>query len=187
MKNTRPFFYKATHIIFKNAKKLRKKQTKAEAHLWKILRGRHLENLKFRRQHPINRFIVDFYCHELKLVVEIDGDIHLLTHIKEYDNFREAKLNSFGLNVIRFTNAQVYMEQHVIINAILKVKAGFPSPFIPLPKGEGQGRGLPPNFHSYTLRMTCKFWCIHTLNRCNTIRKIAIVRNHWLGTFGAYI
>jgi very-short-patch-repair endonuclease len=97
MKSKMPYFYEASEKIFENARKLRKQETSAEIRLWKILRNRSLANLKFRRQHPINRFIVDFYCHSLLLVIEIDGDIHLLEEIKQYDMEREERLKSLGL------------------------------------------------------------------------------------------
>ncbi len=65
------------------AKGLRKRQTSAEELFWKIVRNRNMLNLKIRRQHPIGPFIVDFYCHELLLVIEIDGSIHDLEEVKE--------------------------------------------------------------------------------------------------------
>ena len=122
MKSKIPYYHEATERIFKNAKVLRRKQTRAEERLWKILRSHKLDGLKFRRQHPINRFIADFYCHELKLIIEVDGSIHLLEEIKEYDNMREEKLKSLGLTVIRFTNEQVFTEPEVILNCVLELR-----------------------------------------------------------------
>ena len=122
MKGKLPYYHNASDRIFENAKKLRKKQTPAEQRLWKILRNHSLEKLKFRRQHPISRYIVDFYCHELLLVIEIDGAIHLLEEVRQYDLAREEQLRSLGLTVIRFTNEQVFTEPEVIANAILKLR-----------------------------------------------------------------
>jgi len=69
-------FYGATASIFENAKRLRKNLTNAERIIWLELSGRKMKGLKFRSQHPIAGFIVDFYCHRAKLVIEIDGEIH---------------------------------------------------------------------------------------------------------------
>jgi very-short-patch-repair endonuclease len=121
MKSKMPYYHEATKQIFDNAKKLRRNQTPAEERLWKILRSHKIKGLKFRRQHPIYRFIADFYCHDLKLIIEIDGSIHLLDDIKEYDIKREEKLKQLGLNVIRFTNEQVFMEPEIIVDAIMKL------------------------------------------------------------------
>jgi very-short-patch-repair endonuclease len=63
--------------------------------------------LQFRRQHPINRFIADFYCAKIKLVIEVDGSVHELSENKEYDIERSEILNDFGITVIRFSNEQV--------------------------------------------------------------------------------
>ena len=63
---------------------------------------------KFRRQHPLSKFIADFYCHELKLVVEIDGTVHDLKRVQEYDSERESKIKELGLSVLRFSNSDVF-------------------------------------------------------------------------------
>ncbi|MCF8231968.1 MAG: endonuclease domain-containing protein [Bacteroidales bacterium] len=91
----------------KRAKQLRKKMTPAERKLWKHLRNRKLLNLKFRRQHPIRYYIADFYCHEVRLVIELDGGIHSRQEIKERDENRQAEIERFDLYVLRFKNEQV--------------------------------------------------------------------------------
>jgi cyclase len=68
-------FYGASKLIFQKAEELRKNMTHAELLMWGILKGNQL-GVKFRRQHPVSFYIVDFYCHELKLVIEVDGSIH---------------------------------------------------------------------------------------------------------------
>ena len=122
MKSKIPYYHNATERIFDNAKKLRRNQTPAEERLWKILRSHKLDGLKFRRQHPLSWFIADFYCHELKLIIELDGGIHELEEVKAYDIKREKKLRSLGLTVIRFKNEQVYTEPEVILNAVLELR-----------------------------------------------------------------
>jgi len=88
------------------ARENRKNPTPAETLLWqKILRHRQFEQYKFHRQKPIGTFIVDFYCKELHLVIEIDGDSH--ANQIEYDQQRTQYLNSLGLRVLRYTNADV--------------------------------------------------------------------------------
>ena len=100
--------------IIKFARELRKNQTPAEKLLWANLRNRRLAGHKFLRQHPIaylgynnyhRYFIVDFYCAEKKLVIELDGKIHDFQ--KEYDENREAILTDLGLKVIRFKNEEL--------------------------------------------------------------------------------
>ncbi len=90
------------------AKSLRRPLTPAENRFWYYVRNRRMLGLKFRRQHPLGRFIADFYCHELKLVVEIDGTIHDLKHIQEYDLERETQIKNLGLTVLRFSNDDVF-------------------------------------------------------------------------------
>jgi very-short-patch-repair endonuclease len=87
------------------ARQMRKSPTPAENQLWQHLRGKQLLGYKFRRQHAIERFIVDFYCHKARLIVEIDGPIHQYT--PEEDAIRQEFLESLGFRVLRFTNEQV--------------------------------------------------------------------------------
>jgi len=101
------FHFGATPKIFERAQQLRKQTTEAEEKLWEQLRNRRFEGLKFRRQHPLNRFVADFYCHEKRLVVEVDGGIHNEKEVIERDEGREVDLQNFGLTIIRFTNEEI--------------------------------------------------------------------------------
>jgi very-short-patch-repair endonuclease len=87
------------------ARNLRKQTTRAEDILWERLRGSRFHGAKFRRQVPLDRFVVDFYCHAAKLVVELDGKQH--EWFSDYDAGRTEVLERVGLRVIRFTNAEV--------------------------------------------------------------------------------
>ena len=89
-------------------KKLRKSLTPAEATLWKNLQNRNLKGRKFRRQHSIENYIVDFYCPEERLVVELDGQVHNNPIAQENDRTRTEKLNEIGIKVIRFENKMVF-------------------------------------------------------------------------------
>ncbi|OUL23175.1 endonuclease [Nostoc sp. T09] len=91
--------------LVERAKELRKNMTTAEKKLW----YEYLRNFKFRvlRQRPINNFIVDFYCPNLQLVIEIDGDSHFTDEAQDYDIERTIILEGYGLKIIRFTNSQV--------------------------------------------------------------------------------
>src|SRR5215212_5893701 len=91
------------------AQQLRQEQTPTEAILWDRLRNRRLYGFKFRRQHPIGRFIVDFCCAEQQLIVEIDGSVH--AQQVDYDQARTEALQTAGYQVIRYTNDQI--EQHI--------------------------------------------------------------------------
>ena len=110
-------FEGASHIIFANAKSLRKNMTDAETFLWTYLK-QGIEGLKFRRQHPIGLYIADFYCHKAKLIVEIDGSIHELKEISENDKSRQTDLEKWGYSVLRFTNEQVMNDLQKIIAEI---------------------------------------------------------------------
>ncbi|VEP14003.1 conserved hypothetical protein [Hyella patelloides LEGE 07179] len=98
------------------AKQLRNNMTPAEKVLWEALRKKPLNGLKFRRQHPVGRFILDFYCAQYKLVVEIDGEIHLTQ--QEYDAARTKHLNSYGYKVIRFSNNEVFHNLDSVLERI---------------------------------------------------------------------
>lgn len=103
---------------FLKAKMLRINQTPAELIVWDKLKNNQIKGLKFRRQHPINVFIADFYCHKCKLVIEIDGKYHDFTEQKNKDDNRTKELNALGLTVIRFTNTQVENEINDVIQTI---------------------------------------------------------------------
>jgi very-short-patch-repair endonuclease len=83
------------------ARRLRKPQTATEQLLWEQLRGRRFRGLKFRRQHAIHAFVVDFYCHDEALVIEIDGGIHREAAVAKRDAERQEFLESLGLHVVR--------------------------------------------------------------------------------------
>lgn len=104
--------------IFENAKELRSKQTEAEQLLWDRLRNKQLNGFKFRRQHPLMQFIADFYCHEKKLVVELDGEIHDEAEQSEYDDGRSYELKRYGMKVLRFTNNEVFNDIDKVIEQI---------------------------------------------------------------------
>jgi adenine-specific DNA-methyltransferase len=93
--------------ILQHARDLRHPLTPAEQRVWAVVRNRGL-SYKIRRQHPIGRFIADFYCVEAKLVIEIDGDTHLEPAQIVYDTERTAWLEAHGHRVIRFSNREVY-------------------------------------------------------------------------------
>jgi very-short-patch-repair endonuclease len=99
--------------------RLRKKLTPAEKHLWQVLKGRQLAGLKFRRQHPVGRFILDFYCAEYKLVIEVDGEIHKSQ--VEYDAARTGQLENYGYTVLRFSNEFAIYYTEELLAAVLEV------------------------------------------------------------------
>jgi len=108
-----------TKEIEQAARVLRKSMTPAENILWEALRNRQIEGFKFRRQHPIGKFIVDFYCPKVKLVIEVDGGIH--NNQQEYDQNRTKKLQEFGCYVLRFSNAQVVHDLPNVLKRIIQV------------------------------------------------------------------
>ena len=105
--------YGASKTIFQYAKALRKNMTESEKVVWEKLCKNQL-GARIRRQHPIWKYVADYYCHELKLVIEIDGEIHLSKEIKEYDINRDVTLTEYRIEIMRFTNDEV-------INGIDKV------------------------------------------------------------------
>jgi len=100
-------FKGASARIFKNAEVLRKNMTESELLLWERLRNKRFKGLKFRRQHPIQTFIADFYCHKLKLIIELDGGYHNSAEQKLKDLEREEILKFNELTLIRFSNEEV--------------------------------------------------------------------------------
>ena len=110
-------FEGASHIIFENAKHLRKNMTDAEKVLWMYLKVG-IAGLKFRRQHPIGLYIADFYCHKIRLVIEVDGSIHEDAEIKKLDEVRQSDLEKWGCNILRFTNQKVMNQIEEVIKII---------------------------------------------------------------------
>ena len=123
------------------ARELRRNMTPAERALWGRLRANRLDGRHFRRQQIIDGFIVDFYCHQAALIIEVDGPIHEAQ--EEADAEREAVLNGRGLTVLRFTNRQVMNDIDQVLREIrLFLETWNPSPN-PLPTWEGeQGSNL---------------------------------------------
>jgi len=125
--------YKTTHLtdkylaklhqgtkasIQQYAKELRQSETEAEQKLWSLIRNRQLKGKKFRRQHAIAGYIVDFYCNESKLAIELDGNFHTEAAAKEYDASRTALLNELGISVLRFWNEEVIKDPSKVVQRI---------------------------------------------------------------------
>jgi len=98
------------------ARKLRQTATPAEQKLWQILRNRNFLGLKFRRQHVLYGFIVDFYCHELRLAVEIDGSVHAFQ--KDYDQKRQDLIEQKNISFLRITNIEVFKNMSNVLAQI---------------------------------------------------------------------
>ena len=103
---------------FTKAQFLRRNETKAEKLLWEKLRNNQLEGLKFRRQHPVNIYIADFYCHKFKLIIELDGDYHNQEEQKQKDEVRTEVLRLNDLNIIRFKNEEVEQDINQVLITI---------------------------------------------------------------------
>jgi very-short-patch-repair endonuclease len=115
------------------AKELRNKSTLAEVLLSKKLKGKTL-GVEFHRQVPLNEFIADFYCHELKLVIEIDGSSH--NYKFEYDISRQSKLESLGIKILRFNDIDVKKDINNVLRAIKITIEEISN--IPLPPSKGE-------------------------------------------------
>ena len=99
-------------------RELRNNPTKAEARLWKALRKSQLEHRKFRRQHSIENYIVDFYCPSEKLIVEVDGNVHENAINDAYDTIRTKRLNELGCRVVRFANQDINKNLDTVLETI---------------------------------------------------------------------
>ena len=110
-------FLKAPDVIFEKAKVLRNNPTHTEMVLWKYLRQK-LNGYKFRRQHPISIYIADFYCHALKLIIEVDCDVHNNIEVQKHDLERQRDLEREGISFIRFTNEQVEKDMEFVTRKI---------------------------------------------------------------------
>ena len=112
-------FYGADVIVFENAKKLRENMTWAERKLFEQLSKNKL-GVRFRAQHPLSLYIVDFYCHQAKLVIEIDGDVHFNEEAQKADEERTTAIEEFDLRLIRFTNEEIFKNINEVISEIAK-------------------------------------------------------------------
>ena len=106
--------------IKKIAKTLRKNSTIQEKRLWNLLKNRQFHNLKFKRQSPIGKYVVDFICHERKLIIELDGGQHNENKNIENDIERTNFLESLGFKIIRFWNNDIYKNIDGVITEIEK-------------------------------------------------------------------
>ncbi len=115
------------------AREMRHEPTPAENMLWRRLRNRQVADARFRRQHNVDRFVVDFYCAEASLVIEVDGPIH--ERSTEADQVRQEYLESLGLWVLRFTNDEVLTSMSSVIAAIRTALNSMDSPLHSLERG----------------------------------------------------
>lgn len=100
-------------------RQLRNHATVAECLLWKVLKGRQVEGFKFRRQHGVGAYVLDFYCPQLRLAIELDGEAHDTPYALAYDRARTAYLNGRGITVMRFRNEVVRMNIQYVVDQII--------------------------------------------------------------------
>lgn len=112
-------FYGAKRSIFLRAIELRNNMTKAEKILWEKLKKKEIFKARWKRQHPIDIFVVDFYCHKYKLAIEVDGEIHLNEEIQEHNEGRSYDIEKLGIKILRFTNKEVFDDIEFVKNRIL--------------------------------------------------------------------
>jgi very-short-patch-repair endonuclease len=111
---------KTSPVLYEYAKQMRRNSTEGEEILWQRLRNKQIAGLKFRRQHPIDKFIVDFYSHEINLAIELDGSVHDQGEQNDLDKGRTETLKEFGINLIRFNNEEVISNVDTVINKLSK-------------------------------------------------------------------
>ena len=131
-------YFGAKAELFQRASEMRKNPTKAEKLLWEFLRKFRSDGFVFRQQHPIKIFIADFYCHKLKLIIEVDVEIHSSDEAQSYDDGRTGELERIGLRVIRFSNDEVINNQEIVQKKIFQQIPIRASPSL---LGEGDWRG----------------------------------------------
>jgi very-short-patch-repair endonuclease len=120
---------KTTVLAIQTARQQRRLPTRAEAKLWDALRGRRLAGLKFRRQHPYDRFVLDAFCVEHQLEVEVDGGIHADATQIARDAARAEFLRQHGIHVLRFTNEEVEQRLEEVLKRIVEATSSpAPSP-----------------------------------------------------------
>jgi very-short-patch-repair endonuclease len=95
--------------------------TPSEKALWQRLRSNKIAGLKFRRQHPVKYYIADFYCHEARLVIEVDGPIHDRIDRREHDQQRDGVMEDFGIMILRFSNDEIKYHLKMVLTRIEEV------------------------------------------------------------------
>lgn len=125
--------------LLQRCRELRQSATDAEQLLWELIRNRQLLGAKFRRQHPVGPFILDFYCHEAKLAIELDGGVHTDPEQAHRDAERTKALEIEGIRVLRFWNHEAINNTEEVLTKIRDVLANASDspPDSPLPSGEG--------------------------------------------------
>ena len=108
-------------VLQHRARRLRRESTDAERTLWQLLRDRRLGGFKFRRQVPVDRYVVDFFCDRASLAIELDGDQHADPDAMKYDTHRTQKLEERRIRVLRFTGRQTLRDVHAVATTILRV------------------------------------------------------------------
>jgi len=121
------------------AKNLRKRATDTERLVWKHLRAKHFGGLKFRRQQPVGKYIVDFVCFEEKIIIELDGGQHSMLSEKHKDTERDKWFEAQGYRVLRFWDDEVLMNTGGVLEVIRTHCFDYP-PLSPLPSREGKIR-----------------------------------------------
>ena len=129
---TNPTIRGTTPELRANARTLRANLTPAERLLWEAIKKRRLNGLKFRCQHPVGPFVLDFWCPERRLAVEVDGSSHDHPDQADYDAVRTAQLNAFGYRVVRVRNDEVFDDLPAVLSRIAEA-AGPPAPAQPPP------------------------------------------------------
>ena len=115
-----------------NRKKLRNNLTPAEAKLWSLLKNGQLENRKFRRQHSVGPYVLDFYCPSEKLCIELDGIVHFTEEGYEYDTARTEYLKTLNIRVMRFENKDVFENAEGVLEEIRRNFTSNRPPLTPL-------------------------------------------------------
>jgi very-short-patch-repair endonuclease len=113
-----PMVYTGNRNLIKNARELRRNMTLPEIPLWSKLRSKQLDGYKFRRQQPIFDYVVDFYCHELKLIIEVDGEIHSRKEQLDFDENRDKILKINGYYIFRLSNFEIQTDLETSVNKL---------------------------------------------------------------------
>lgn len=116
---------------------LRRKATPAETVVWKILRDRRFSGYKFRRQYSVGKLVLDFYCPEAKLAIELDGSSHLNKDSKRYDKIREEFVETCSISFLRLNNSEIYEDMDRVSNKIQNTLSLLLSPLLAKERGRG--------------------------------------------------